>query len=105
MRDKAINHGFSAEQLAWLKAQFSAATSSTGFDKATIMWIVGGLVAQGVVALGLLYTEIGSVRGQVQANTVALARIEAKQDGLATDVSEIKIGQSKIIDLLLEGRS
>ena len=154
MDGKTIKHGFTGEQLAWLKAQFSAATSNTGFDKATIKWMIGGLAALGVAAFGVLYAELGSVRGevgsvrsevgsirsevgsirsevgsvrsevgsvrsevgsvqgevsnvrdQVQVNTAALARLEAKVDALATDVSEIRNGQSKIIDLLLEGRN
>ena len=126
MDGKTIKHGFTGEQLAWLKAQFSAATSNTGFDKATIKWIIGGLAALGIAAFGVLYAEVGSVRGevgsvrsevgsvqgevsnvrdQVQVNTAALARLEAKVDALATDVSEIRNGQSKIIDLLLEGRN
>ena len=102
MSDKAINHGFTAEQSAWLAAQFSAAQSNTGFDKATIKWMIGGLTALGLAAVAFLWSEIGSVReelrteigsvraevrenraeigsvrDQVQANTAALARIEA----------------------------
>lgn len=84
------NHGFTAGQWLWLSAQFSAAQPNTGFDKATIKWMIG-LTALGLAAVAFLWSEtgsvraeirenraeIGSVRDQVQANAAALARIEA----------------------------
>lgn len=77
--DEAVKHGFTSEQLAWLEKRFDAVrpVADRGFDRATIMWIIGGLTALGVAVSGVLYAEIGSVRDQVQANAAALARIEA----------------------------
>lgn len=93
--------------MAWLEKRFKAVrpVADRGFDRATIMWIVGGLTALGVAVSGVLYAEIGSVRqelrteigsvrveigslrveigslrDQVQENTAALARIEAILD-------------------------
>ena len=90
---ETADHGFTPEQLAWLERRFGAVRPvlERGFDRATIMWIVGGLTALGVAVSGALYAEIGSVReelrteiasvrDQVQANTAALARIEAILD-------------------------
>ena len=90
---ETAKHGFTPEQLAWLEKRFNAVRPvvDRGFDRATIMWIVGGLTALGVAVSGVLYaeigsireelrTEIGSVRDQVHANTAALARIEAILD-------------------------
>ena len=104
---EAADHGFTPEQVAWLERRFGAVrpVADRGFDRATIMWIVGGLTALGVAVSGALYAEIGSVReelrteiasvrteiggvrieiasvrDQVQANTAALARIVAILD-------------------------
>ena len=80
--DEAAKHCFTPEQLAWLEKRFDAVRPVTdrAFDRATIMWIIGGLTALGVAVSGVLYAEIGSVRDQVQANTAALVRIEAILD-------------------------
>ena len=88
----AAEHIFTPEQEAWLERRFGASRpADRNFDRATIMWIIGGLTALGVAVSGVLYSEIGSlrdefrgeiagVRDQVQANTAALARIEAILD-------------------------
>ncbi len=97
---ETAEHGFTSEQMAWLEWRFSTLQRiDRSLDRATIMWIIGGLTALGVAVSGVLYSEIGSVRDelraeigsvrdelrdemgslrdQVQANTAALARIEA----------------------------
>lgn len=63
MADTA-EHGFTPAQLAWLEKRFNAIrpVADRGFDRATIMWMVGGLTALGVAASSILYTEIGSGR-------------------------------------------
>ena len=77
MSDKAVNHGFTAEQSAWLAAQFSAARSNTGFDKATIKWMVGGLVAIGIAVAGVIWSEIRENRSAITELAKGQARIEA----------------------------
>ncbi len=79
---ETAKHGFTPEQLAWLEKRFNAVrpVADHGFQRATIMWIIGGLTALGVAVAGVLYAEIGSVRDQVQVNTASLARIEAILD-------------------------
>ena len=76
---ETAKHGFTPEQLAWLEKRFNSIrpVADRGFDRATIMWITGGLTALGVAVSGVLYAEISSVRDLVQANTASLARIEA----------------------------
>ena len=57
-----------------------ASTADLAEIRIDALWIkrIGGvLIALGVAATGFLYTEIGSNRDQIQANTAALARIEA----------------------------
>ena len=91
---ETAEHGFTPEQVAWLERRFGPARPDRGFDRTTIMWLIGGLTGLGVAVSGALYSEIGSVRDeigsvrgevaavrdQVQANTAALARIEAILD-------------------------
>ena len=75
---ETVKHGFTPEQVAWLDRRFGAGPAAErGFDRSTVMWMIGGLTALGVTVSGALYAEIRSVRDQVQANTAALARIEA----------------------------
>ena len=60
-----------------------ASTADLAEIRNDVLWIkrIGSvIVALGVAATGFLYAEIGSVRDQVQANTAALARIEAILD-------------------------
>ena len=47
---ETAKHGFTPEQLAWLEKRFNAIRPAVdrGFDRATIMRIVGGLTALGV---------------------------------------------------------
>ena len=79
---ETAEHGFTPEQLAWLEERFDAIrpVADGGFDRATIMRIIGGLTVLGVAVSWVLYAEIGSVQDQIQANTVSLARIEAILD-------------------------
>lgn len=46
---ETAEHGFTPEQLAWLERRFNAVRPAAflGFDRATIMWIIGGLTALG----------------------------------------------------------
>ena len=75
--------------MAWLEKRFNAdrPAADRGFDRATIMWMIGGLTALAVAVSGALYAEIGSVREEVRENRAAitdlakgLARIEALLD-------------------------
>ena len=77
MSDKAVNHGFTAEQSAWLAAQFSVAQSNTGFDKATIKWMIGGLVAIGSAVAGVIWSEFRENRSAITDLAKGQARIEA----------------------------
>jgi len=74
---------FTPQQVAWLRKEF-AQRVATGFDRATMMWIIGGLTAIGILAFGVTWNEIGSVREEVKENRVrivdlanGLTRIEA----------------------------
>ncbi len=90
MQSATPGDAFTPEQVVWLEKRINAAWSQAerGFDKATLMWIIGGLTALGVAVSAILYNEIGSVqdelraeigtvRAQVSDNRASLARIEA----------------------------
>ena len=110
MSDKAINHGFTPEQSAWLAAQFSVAQSNTGFDKATTKWMIGGLTALGLAATAFLWSEVGSVReelrneiGSVRAelrNEIGSVRMEVRENRAA--IAELAKGQARIEAILNE---
>ena len=64
--------GFTDEQVAWLERWLEASlekrwpAAGRSFDRATIMWIIGGLTALGVAAFGVLWVEIGTLRTEVR---------------------------------------
>ena len=90
MSDKAINHGFTAEQSAWLAAQFSAARSNAGFDKATIKWMVGGLVAIGIAVAGAIWSEIRENRSAITELAKGQAELAKGLAELAKDLARIE---------------
>ena len=75
MSGKVINHGFMAEQWAWLSAPFSVVHPNTGFGNATINWKIGGLTALGLVAVAFLCSEIGSVRAEVRQHRAEIGSV------------------------------
>ncbi len=63
---------FTPQQVAWLRKEF-AQNTAPGFDRPTLMWIMGGLTAIGIAAFGVLWSEIGSVREEVKENRARIA--------------------------------
>ena len=87
--------GFTQEQLDWLELRLAANAdrfrNGHGGEISMLKWATGGLFVLGLAATGFLYSEIGSVRDQVQDNTSALARIEVEIDGLKESVGRIEV--------------
>ena len=82
MQADSAKEAFTQEQIDWLEKRFRALgpTVEHGYDKGTVRTVAAGLFALGLAASAFLYSEIGSVRDQVQDNRAALARIEAILD-------------------------
>ena len=82
MQADSAKEAFTQEQMEWLEKRFRALEPTTehGYDKGTVRAVAAGLFALGLAASAFLYSEIGSVREQVQDNRAALARIEAILD-------------------------
>ena len=83
----------------WLERRLEDRWPGVGrsFDRATIMWIIGGLTALGVVAFGVLRAEIGSVRAEVGS-----LRTEVHQE-----IRELAKGQARmeaILEAILDER-
>ncbi len=57
------DHGFTPQQIRWLDRRFAV---FRGFDRPTVMWMVGGLTAIGIGAAGFLWAEIESLRVEVR---------------------------------------
>ena len=78
--------GFTDEQVAWLERWLKTSLekrwpgAGRSFDRATIMWIIGGLTALGVAAFGVLWVEIRENRAAVVELAKGQARIEAILD-------------------------
>ena len=78
--------GFTDEQVAWLERWLKASLekrwpgAGRSFDRATILWIIGGLTALGVAAFGVLWVEIRENRTAVVELAKGQARIEAILD-------------------------
>jgi len=69
---------FTPQQVAWLRKEF-AQRVATGFDRATMTWIIGGLTAIGILAFGVTWNEIGSVREELREE-IGSVREEVKEN-------------------------
>ncbi|MYG28115.1 MAG: hypothetical protein F4213_19190 [Boseongicola sp. SB0677_bin_26] len=59
-------HGFTREQIEFLRETLGR-PAAQGFDRPTQMWLIGGIVAAGLLVSGALWTEIGSVREELRS--------------------------------------
>ncbi len=81
-----------------------------GFDRPTLMWLIGGLVAAGLAVSGVLWAEIGSVRDELRAEIGAVrskigsVRVELgeKIDANRDAIAELAKGQARIEAILEE---
>ena len=82
MQSEKANDVFTRKQIAWMEKRFGAGrpAAEQGYGKGTIKTVAAGLFAMGLGASAFLYSEISSLRDQVQDNRAALARIEAILD-------------------------
>ena len=94
------DHGFTPQQIAWLDRRFAA---FRGFDRPTVMWLVGGLTALGIMAAGFLWAEIGSVHEELGEEIDSLReelREEIRENRAA--ITELTKGQARIEAILEE---
>ena len=84
-------HGFTPEQIDFLQ-ELIARRAAQGFDRPTLMWLFGGLVAAVLAAFGILWSEIGSVRSEL--------REEIRENRAA--IAELAKGQARIEAILEE---
>ncbi len=94
MQSATAKDAFTPEQVVWLEKRINAAWSQAerGFDKATLMWIIGGLTALGVAASAFLYNEIGSVRDELRTE-IGTVRDELRAEiGTVRDELRVEIG-------------
>ena len=101
---------FTDGQLAWLDRWLERRLEDRwpgvgrSFDRATIMWIIGGLTALGVVAFGVLRAEIGSVRAEVGSLRTEMQQ-EIRENRAA--IIELAKGQARmeaILEAILDER-
>ena len=85
-------HGFTREQADALQRTFGG-KAEPGFDRPTLMWLIGGLTALGVTVAGVIWVEIGSVRDELRGE-IAVNR---------TQIAELAKGQARI-EVILEER-
>ncbi|MYF38121.1 MAG: hypothetical protein F4219_05035 [Gammaproteobacteria bacterium] len=105
MADAAERHGFTQEQIEFLRETLGR-PSAQGFDRPTLMWMFGGLLALGLAVSGVLWAEIGSVRTEIGSVRTELraeirenrAAISANRDAIA----ELAEGQARIEAILEE---
>ncbi len=112
----AAEHGFTPDQVNWLDRRFGAGPHlvGQGFDRSTIMWMVGGLVATGITAAGGLYvvlgdridsvrTEVQSVRTEVQSVRTEIQSVRGEIRENRAAIAELARGQARI-EVILEER-
>ena len=106
MADAAERHGFTREQIEFLRETLGR-PSAQGFDRPTLMWLIGGIVAAGLLVSGALWTEIGSVREELRAelrSEIGSLRTELRveiQENRAA-IAELAKGQARIEAILEE---
>ncbi len=104
----AAEHGFTPDQVNWLDRRFGAGPHlvGQGFDRSTIMWMVGGLVAMGIAAAGGLYVVLGdridSVRTEVQSVRTEIQSVRGEIRENRAAIAELARGQARIEAILEE---
>ena len=102
MADAAEQHGFTREQIEFLRETLGR-TSAQGFDRSTLMWLIGGIVAAGLFVSGALWTEIGSVRDELRSEfrtEIASVREEIRENRAV--ITELAKGVTRIEAILEE---
>ena len=90
---------FTDAQVAWLERWLEKRCPAAGrsLDRATQMWITGGLTALGVVAFGVLWTEIGSLRAEIGSVRAEIGSVRAElQQEIGSVRAEIGSVQAEI---------
>ena len=98
MADVTERHGFTREQIEFLQETF-ARKSAQGFDLPTLKWLIGGIVAAGLLVSGFLWTEIGSVRTELRTE------IRENRDAISANrdaIAELAKGVTRIEAILEE---
>lgn len=102
-------HGFTQEQLDFLFETLAPKTEP-GFDRPTLLWLIGILVVIGLAVSGVLWAEIGSVREELRTEIGSVRseigsvreelseKISANRDAIA----ELAKGQARIEAILEE---
>ena len=84
-------HGFTPNQITWLETRFNRAPSThVGFDRPTIMWLLGGLAIFGLSVSGVLYSETRSVQEDVNSMQGDIRVMQTDIDGMKTDIRGMK---------------
>ena len=98
-------HGFTPEQIDFLQ-ELVARRAAQGFDRPTLMWLFGGLVAAGLAVSGILWSEIGSVRSEIGSvrSEIESVRSELREEirENRTAIAELAKGQARIEAILEE---
>ncbi len=104
MQADTANDAFTPEQIAWMEKRSNAIrpTVDRVFDRTTLMWIIGGLTALGVVVAGLLYEEIGKNRAEIGKNRAEIGKNRAEIGKNRAAIVELAKGQARIEAILDE---
>ena len=82
MADATERHGFTRDQIEFLRETLGR-PAAPGVDPSTLKWLIGGVVAAGLLVSGALWTEIGSVRSElreeIRENRAAIAKLAESQ--------------------------
>ena len=109
MADAAEQHGFTREQIEFLRETLGR-PAAQGFDLPTLKWLIGGIVAAGLLVSGALWAEIGSAREELRAE-IGSVRTELREEirenrvaitELAKGQAELAKGQARIEAILEE---
>ncbi|MYF38119.1 MAG: hypothetical protein F4219_05025 [Gammaproteobacteria bacterium] len=102
MADAAERHGFTREQIEFLRETLGR-PSAQGFDRPTLKWLIGGTVAAGLAMSGILWAEIGSVREELRAEIGSVrAEIGSVRTELRAEIRENRVAISANRDAIAE---
>ncbi|MCY4306204.1 MAG: hypothetical protein OXC62_15730 [Aestuariivita sp.] len=82
--------------MTWLRQEFVQRVA-IGFDRPTMMWIIGGLTGIGIAAFGILWSEIGSVRDELRTE-ISSVRDELREE-ISSVREEVKENRARIVDI------
>ena len=94
-------YGFTQEQADALQKTFGR-KAEQGFDRPTLMWLIGGLTALGVAVAGAVWAEISSVRSEIGSVRSEIGSVRSEIGSVRSEIGSVRDEIYSIRDELRE---